>query len=97
MTELARKGFDVFVNLCDGAWGGESPGIEIVQALERLDVPFTGADTPFYEPNRQQMKLVCQHSGIATPRCVFASSNKDLDMAAAALRFPLIVKGQVLF
>ena len=92
VTELARKGFDVFVNLCDGAWGGESPGIEIVQALERLDVPFTGADTPFYEPNRQQMKLVCQYSGIATPRCVFASSEEDLERAAALLRFPLIVK-----
>ena len=43
LTRLSREGYDVFFNLLAGAWDEESPGIEVVQALERLNVPFTGA------------------------------------------------------
>jgi hypothetical protein len=33
---LARsKAWDVFINLCDGAWDEDSAGKEVVEALER--------------------------------------------------------------
>ena len=35
---LARGHFDVFLNTCDGAWDEPRPGIEVVDALERLAV-----------------------------------------------------------
>jgi D-alanine-D-alanine ligase len=92
VEELVRRGFDVFVNLCDGAWGTDSPGIEIVEALERLDVPFTGATSAFYEPTREQMKRVCHDWDIPTPRYVCAAQEGDVETAVAVLRFPLIVK-----
>ncbi|MBM3262365.1 MAG: hypothetical protein FJY97_02930 [candidate division Zixibacteria bacterium] len=92
VMELTRKGFDVVVNLCDGSWGGESPGIEIVETLERLDVPFTGATSAFYEPTRQQMKMVCAFFDIPTPPCRFVLNAEDVDAAAVSLRFPMIVK-----
>jgi D-alanine-D-alanine ligase len=56
VVELAGQGFDVFLNLCDGAWGEDRPGIEVVEALERLGVAFTGATSEFYEPSREAMK-----------------------------------------
>jgi len=92
LNQLARKGFDVFFNLCAGAWDEESPGIEVVQALERLNVPFTGATSEFYEPSRESMKRVCSAWGIGFPDYVLAKTEEDIDRAADTLPFPLIVK-----
>lgn len=92
VTELASRDFDVFVNLCDGAWDEDRPGIEVVQTLERLNVPFTGADSRFYDPSRQTMKKVAHYYGIATPAGVFASDQKGIDRAIRTLKFPLITK-----
>lgn len=92
VIELAQQGFDVFVNLCDGAWEEDRPGIEIVQTLEKLNLPFTGADSTFYEPSREIMKRVAHYYGIPAPPGVFASSIEDVERAAQTLRFPLIVK-----
>ncbi len=92
VTELAHNGFDLFFNLCDGAADEDRPGIEVVQALERLRVPFTGATSSFYEPTREQMKRACLSEGIATPRYVLAREAGDVEHAAETLRFPLFVK-----
>lgn len=92
VLELSKRGFDVFLNLCDGAWDEDRPGIEVVQALERLHVPFTGATSSFYEPSRQMMKRVCHYSDIGTPAYAFASDEAGVEAAGASLRFPLIVK-----
>jgi D-alanine-D-alanine ligase-like ATP-grasp enzyme len=92
VRQLVDKGFDVFINLCDGAWEEDCPGIEVVQALERLNVPFTGADSRFYEPTRETMKLVCHSYGVKTPAWAYAKSPQEAEMAAKDLRFPLIVK-----
>ena len=88
---LAREGYDVFLNLCDGAWDSDQPGIEVVQALERLGLPFTGADTRFYEPSREAMKRVARAWGVAAPASVTVRRPGDVERAAG-LRFPLIVK-----
>ncbi len=92
VIELARRGFDVFFNLCDGAWDEGRVGIEVVQALEHLNVPFTGANSEFFEPSREAMKRVCRAWDIDTPGYVIASTATEIDRAADTLRFPLIVK-----
>ncbi len=92
LTRLAREGFDVFFNLLAGAWDEESPGIEVVQALEKLDVPFTGATSEYFEPSREVMKRVCSAWGIGYPAYVMARTDEDIDRAAQLLRYPLIVK-----
>lgn len=92
IQELSREGFDLFFNLCDGAWDQATPGVEVVQALERLGLPFTGADSAFYEPSREAMKRVCRAWGIDTPDYAIAREEADVTRAAERLRFPLIVK-----
>src|SRR2546426_4513116 len=92
IVELARRDFDVFINLCDGAWDEDRAGIEIVQTLERLGLPFTGATANFYEPTREMMKRVCHFWGIEAPAYVLAADEQSIKLAEKSLRFPLIVK-----
>ena len=92
VTRRIRQGFDVFFNLCDGAADQHTPGIEVVETLERHGVAFTGATSAFYEPSREAMKRACRAEGIATPRYVLARDESDVERAAATLRFPMFVK-----
>jgi D-alanine-D-alanine ligase len=92
VRQCASNGFDLFFNLCDGAADQDIPGIEVVHALEELNVPFTGATSIFYEPSREQMKQACRREHIATPGYVFARTEEDVERAATTLRFPLFVK-----
>jgi hypothetical protein len=96
LLDLADGGFDLFFNLCDAAWDESRPGIEVVQTLERLDVPFTGATSRFFEPSREAMKRVCAAWGIDTPRYALVHEEgnleRDLERALDTLRFPMIVK-----
>jgi D-alanine-D-alanine ligase len=92
IVELSRRGFDVFINLCDGAWDEDRAGIEIVQTLERLGLAFTGASSNFFEPTREVMKKVCHFWGIKAPAYVVASNSQNVELAAKTLRFPLITK-----
>jgi len=92
LRALAREDFDVFFNLCDGAADEVWPGIEVVRALERLGLPFTGSDSAFYEPSRVTMKRLCKQLGIASPAYVMARNDEAVERAARRLRFPLFVK-----
>ncbi len=92
VVELSRRDFDLFLNLCDGAWDEDRPGIEVVQTLERQGMPFTGASSNFYEPSRETMKRVCHFWGIKVPAFVFAADEESIELAASLLTFPLITK-----
>jgi D-alanine-D-alanine ligase-like ATP-grasp enzyme len=92
LKRLARRDFDVFLNLCDGAWDEARPGIEVVGALERLELAFTGAAAAFYEPSREAMKRVCHYLDIRYPRGVAVRGPDEAASVMARLRFPLIVK-----
>ena len=93
VTRLVESGeFDLFFNLCDGAADENTPGIEVVESLERLGVPFTGATSEYYEPTREEMKAACRAEGIATPAYVLARGAEDVERAANTLQFPLFVK-----
>ena len=92
VVEISQRGFDVAINLCDGAWDEDRPGIEVVQALEKLDVAYTGAGPEFYDPSRTAMKMGCHSAGLSIPAYVLARGDEDIERAAASLRFPLIVK-----
>ena len=92
VEKLIKEGFDLFFNLCDGAADQDIPGIEVVETLERLGVPFTGATSNYYEPTREEMKEACRKEGIATPAAVLARNEADVERAADTLRFPLFVK-----
>lgn len=92
VIELTGRDFDVFFNLCDGAWDEDRPGIEVVRTLETRGAAFTGATSEFYEPSREVMKRVCAAWGIPYPGYVAARDLGDAERALDLLRFPMIVK-----
>jgi D-alanine-D-alanine ligase-like ATP-grasp enzyme len=92
IRDLVKEGYDVFVNLCDGAWDEDRAGREVVEALERFGAAYTGADLNFYEPSKETMKMVALYNEVKTPPFKFAFNQADIDEAAKTLKFPLIVK-----
>ena len=60
VERLLNENFDLFFNLCDGAADQDTPGIEVIQTLEKHGVPFVGASSECYEPTREEMKSACQ-------------------------------------
>jgi len=68
IRDLAREGFDVFINLCDGAFDEDRAGKEVVQLLEFFNQAFTGGVMNFYEPSTTDendcLLLWCQNTCI---------------------------------
>lgn len=92
LVQLGELEADVFVNLCDGAEGDDTPGIDVVRELERRGEAFTGAGSAFYDPTRKEMKDACAAGGVRTPRHVFADDLRAVDAAVSGLELPCFVK-----
>lgn len=102
VRRLVREGkFDLFMNLCDGAFDEDRAGIEVVRALEKCNVAYTGADVPFYEITKEKMKkLALYHSIPIAPHAFVFEVDMEDDEAGLAqvsqhvdgLTFPLIAK-----
>ena len=92
VARIARAGFDVAINLCDGAWDEDRAGIEVVHALERMEMAFTGAGSLFYDPSRLAMKMACHSAGVRFPAYVMTRCGEHAEQALAHLRFPMLVK-----
>ncbi len=86
-----RKHFDVYFNFCDGSLDEDRPGLDVIEALEALNLPFTGADSRFYSPTREQMQAVAEIQGVGFARGFHVKSMRDLS-EAKKLRYPLMVK-----
>jgi D-alanine-D-alanine ligase len=92
VAQIREAKADVYVNLCDGAWDEDSPGIDVVLALERFKKAFTGAPSRFYDPTKEAMKKVCYYWDIGTARHTFAYTMEDVALAARTLSYPMFVK-----
>lgn len=87
----ALKG-DVFINLCDGAWDEDTPGEDVIRALEKEKKVFTGSHSGWYDPTKEEMKMFCYYWDIQTPNHVIASDKAGIEKAARTLKFPCFVK-----
>jgi len=70
-TLAARKEFDIFINLCEGYENDDEEvdengyeAIEVVKALEELNLPFTGADSKVFDPTREEMQAAAEAHGV---------------------------------
>jgi D-alanine-D-alanine ligase-like ATP-grasp enzyme len=92
LKELGSRGYDVFVNLCEGYLEWEVPSIDVIYSLEILQLPFTGPTTKLYDPPKELMKYVAYCEGVHTPAYILVKSKEDLEEAHRTLRYPLFVK-----
>ena len=84
--------FDVYFNLCDGAADEDYPGLDVVEALEELNLPFTGADSRFYDPTREEMQAVADANGVGFAKGHHVTTLDGLERLVSDLRYPLMVK-----
>ncbi len=89
---LMDEGVDVFVNLCDGTPDDALSGIALVHALEKYNAAFTGADSKFFDPTRDEMKNAARRVSVPTPSWIFVNRAEDAEKVAKRLRFPMLVK-----
>ncbi|MBD1923177.1 SET domain-containing protein-lysine N-methyltransferase [Microcoleus sp. FACHB-831] len=92
LKELKNKDYNIFVNLCTGCLDWEVPSIDVIVALEQLNLPYTGPTFDLYEINKELMKYVAYVAGVRTPAFVKAETLADVESACENLQFPLFVK-----
>jgi D-alanine-D-alanine ligase-like ATP-grasp enzyme len=92
LKALQHKGYDIFVNLCEGYLEWEVPSIDVIYTLELLGLPYTGPSTLLYDPPKELMKYVAYCENIATPSYVLIEQTEDIETACTQLQFPLFVK-----
>jgi D-alanine-D-alanine ligase len=92
LKELAKKKYDVFVNLCEGYLEWEVPSIDVIYFLEQLNLPFTGPSSVLYDPPKELMKYVAYTEGVATPAYALIDELAGIESACKQLTYPLFVK-----
>lgn len=92
LKALQSKGYDIFVNLCEGYLEWEVPSIDVIVALELLGLPYTGPTTELYDPPKELMKYVAYCAGVSTPAYSIIENVEDVEPTLATLSFPLFVK-----
>jgi D-alanine-D-alanine ligase-like ATP-grasp enzyme len=93
----ARNEFDVYLNLCEGYENDEDSdwdyqGVDVVKALEELNLPFTGADSRFFDPTREEMQAAAEAYGVRFAKGYRVRSVEEAQMLVKNLRYPIMVK-----
>jgi len=93
----ARKVFDVYLNVCEGYeendLGEEGyKYVDVINALEELNLPFTGADSTFFDPTREQMQAAADAHGVGFAKGYRVNSKDEAKRLVEGLRYPIMVK-----
>lgn len=95
----ARNEFDVYLNICEGYerdepeendW--EYQGIDVVNALEELNLPYTGATPHFFDPTREEMQAAADAHGVSFVKGYRVTSVEEAQRLVENLRYPIMVK-----
>lgn len=92
LAACARQGFDIFINLCEGYLDWDVPTIDVIHALDRLGVPYTGPSALLYDPSKPLMKYVAYTAGVATPAHIVVRTLDDLAAVQERVPGPWFVK-----
>lgn len=91
----ARKKFDIYLNICEGYETGEDweyQGIDVVNALEELDLPYTGAGPAFFDPTREEMQTAAEVHGVNFAKGYRVTGVEEALRLVDNLRYPIMVK-----
>src|SRR5215216_205677 len=93
----SRNEFDIYLNLCegnetDGSAEWTYQGLDVVRALEELNLPFTGADSKFFDPTREEMQAAADAHGVNFAKGYRVTSAKEAQRLVKNLRYPIMVK-----
>jgi D-alanine-D-alanine ligase len=60
--------------------------------MEKMGLAFTGADSKFFDPSRQEMKTYAKKANVPAPNWAMVDRVEDVERAAKKLRYPVLVK-----
>jgi len=92
LKALGKKGYDIFVNLCEGYPDWEVPGYDVYFNAEMLNLPITGPGTRLFDVPKKLMKYVAYCEGVRIPAYALINSLEEIEKATAQLNYPLFVK-----
>ena len=91
--------FDVFLNVCEGYEFEDEEddelgylAFEVVEALEALGLPFTGADSNCFDPTREEMQAVAEDHGVSFVKGYQVKSVEEAEKLVGNLRYPIMIK-----
>ena len=94
-----KKEFDVYLNVCEGFdFSDDSDmdiryqGIEVVEALEKYDLTFTGTDSSCFDPTREEMQAIADANGIGFAKGYHVTSVEEAEELVGNLRYPIMIK-----
>lgn len=97
LSESGR--FDVYLNVCEGYEFEDEEddeqgyqGIEVVQAMEKLNLTFTGADSRCFDPTREEMQALADANNVGFAKGYRAHSVEEAETLVKNLRLPIMVK-----
>ena len=88
LKELKNKGYDLYINLCEGYLEWKVPSIDVIYCLELLELPYTGPTLNLYDPPKSIMKYLAFCEDVKTPNHILIESNDDLSQLPGNLNFP---------
>lgn len=93
----ARREFDVYINLCEGYENDDQDeegyeGVEVIRALETLNLPFTGADSNFFDPTREEMQSAADAHEVGFAKGYRVNSMEEAKRLINNLQYPIMVK-----
>jgi len=92
LKDLSHRGYDIFVNLCEGYLEWDVPSVDVVHSLDLLNLPYTGPPAHLYHVPKPLMKYVAHAAGVRTPAHGLVRDLEGAHAVAARLTFPLFVK-----
>ena len=92
LKHLAKKKYDIYVNLCEGYLEWDVPSIEVIYFLELLNLPFTGPTSILYDPPKDLMKYVAYTQNVLTPPYAIIENVSDISFSCKHLSYPLFIK-----
>jgi D-alanine-D-alanine ligase len=92
LKSLRKENYDVFVNLCEGYLDWSVPSIDVIHALDMLNLPYTGPTALLYDPPKTLMKYVATTVEVKTPAYIQVYNSNGLADKIRHLAFPLFVK-----
>ena len=92
LKDLRKEKYDIFVNLCEGYLDWSVPSVDVINALDALNLPYTGPSAVLYDPPKPLMKYVAYCAGVKNPNFAEVNNTTALAEKIQHLSFPLFAK-----
>lgn len=96
VRRAARSGaFSMFLNFCSGSSESEdgASALDVARLLQALNVPYTGCRPRYLGHSLSDTNMMAHYCGIKLPPFALLKSSEDVERACAALKFPVVVRG----